>query len=1180
MKFFIKRFTNISNEKKVFVLSFVFFLVLVVIVAIPTLSRYKNRTSIYNVSVWDGSVATSYRSGDGSKDNPYVISNGSELAYFALQLKTNKYENMYFVLNNDIVLNDGIFSYTEDEGINYRIDNNDNKIVPNEDSDLINEFSHLDGFKGNFDGNSYSIYGLYIDEVIDGKNALFTNLEGNISNLYVENSIVYGGYTTAGVVSDAYNSTISDVVYNGYVIGDSNLVSDIRIFNIDNFTKDVSMGEFSEVLKINNFNSIYGKIANVSLTGEYEYSTDVDSVLKINNEVVEVGKFELDLGSLFNNSISVVYITSSDSTFSLKDLKVNVSYDIGNAAGVVSIADNTVLNNIINKSNVFGSVYASGIVNFINNGSSLSNSYNTGTVFSDYMSSGIISSINNNLVNTDIVNCYNAGELNSNNSAMIGVVENNIGGVKLSSLFNVIDNYVIYSINSSDVVVENSFVVFEKYINNGMLSKGEFVLTVIDNLYDKSFVKKELLFKEFNDLEDNDNADNVWIFENDSLPILYIDDLNNPIANIHVSKYTWDNYSNNLNTLKFSDTFVFNIEGVNDLHPIKEIYYYISNVTEPLSKGELDVIDDWLLYENIVNISDEGFYVVYAKIVDYNDNIIYINSDLLVLDLTGSIISITSSDGGSWNSFDSNLANHYINDNVIVNIDAVDDLSGINNIYYYLSDVVLSLDELKLVENWKLYSDKVIVDSNKTIVYVKVIDNCNYVTYANSDLFIFNGYSLNKISLGMRTDGYDNMYISEDSKISFNFVYKDDNGYTIGQKHQLISNVLLPENTRITLIDKIKSKVYYYVTNNSLYGYDENSYAIYSFELFSEIGSNIKFNEEDYSGNVDEDFVVVVDFLDAYVNRDINDIVLSLRLFNDNLYGNRNTLVSTYKSFSLIKGNNSAKLVFNSDFSDTIYYNSDSEYNVDFSVSFDYLNLDENEILDSTYEDKNIGLMLRLVDDNNTVVDSRYLKNLSFKIGDKNYYPSSDGYVRIDLGNAMFDVVNNLKIGTFVDNSKLKEGNYKFLLSLYVGDDSIYSNDILNTIEIPVVVSNKTLVNYKFDVVMNSVDRIVDSNSKDFVFDILSDFESDDVFVTVSLYKKDSLSAYNQEYSLVDLGSYSSLNKYNDYSYYAIRKLSGNDKFNLTFDASSLKKNGYMFVFEFYDGQGLIGRVSRKFIVR
>ena len=299
-------------------------------------------------------------------------------------------------------------------------------------------------------------------------------------------------------------------------------------------------------------------------------------------------------------------------------------------------------------------------------------------------------------------------------------------------------------------------------------------------------------------------VDNVWVwsFDEEVLPMLYIDELNQPIANIYVKDYIWDDYKDEIETLKFSDRLVFNVAQANVLNPIKEIYYYVSNEKNVLSKKQLDSIVDWNKFDEIVELTDEGFYVVYAKITDSDGNVIYINTDLLVVDLTGSEIIISSSFfDNTWTEFKTDLNNYYVNQQVSIDVKAEDSLSGINKIYYYLSDTVISRDDIEQVDEWNEYVEPILISDSKTIVYVKVLDNCDYITYANSDLIIMNGYVLKTISPGMNGSSNDNLYISGNSSVLLNFVYSDTNEYVEGSKHQLISNVLLPVNTKITLID-------------------------------------------------------------------------------------------------------------------------------------------------------------------------------------------------------------------------------------------------------------------------------------------------------------------------------------------------------------------------------------------
>ena len=57
--------------------------------------------------IWDGSIAEGFAGGTGTEADPYLISNGAELAYLAQQTNSGiSYQGSYFALTNDIYLND------------------------------------------------------------------------------------------------------------------------------------------------------------------------------------------------------------------------------------------------------------------------------------------------------------------------------------------------------------------------------------------------------------------------------------------------------------------------------------------------------------------------------------------------------------------------------------------------------------------------------------------------------------------------------------------------------------------------------------------------------------------------------------------------------------------------------------------------------------------------------------------------------------------------------------------------------------------------------------------------------------------------------------------------------------------------------------------------------------------
>ena len=57
--------------------------------------------------IWSGQVASSYAGGDGSKNNPYLISTGEQLAKFVTSILDKPNDNgVYYKLTTDIYLND------------------------------------------------------------------------------------------------------------------------------------------------------------------------------------------------------------------------------------------------------------------------------------------------------------------------------------------------------------------------------------------------------------------------------------------------------------------------------------------------------------------------------------------------------------------------------------------------------------------------------------------------------------------------------------------------------------------------------------------------------------------------------------------------------------------------------------------------------------------------------------------------------------------------------------------------------------------------------------------------------------------------------------------------------------------------------------------------------------------
>ena len=130
---------------------------LVILIAFFSLySILTGRRSAAEEVKWDGtSVATSFTSGNGTKENPYVISSGNELAYFKtlIEKENDYYKDKYYALGADINLD-----YKDFESI----------------GDSTNKFS------GYLDGKGYKISNLkLISKEENGTEyySLITNME-------------------------------------------------------------------------------------------------------------------------------------------------------------------------------------------------------------------------------------------------------------------------------------------------------------------------------------------------------------------------------------------------------------------------------------------------------------------------------------------------------------------------------------------------------------------------------------------------------------------------------------------------------------------------------------------------------------------------------------------------------------------------------------------------------------------------------------------------------------------------------------------------------------------------------------------------------------------------------------------------------------------------------------------
>ncbi|MBO7150116.1 MAG: hypothetical protein J6V82_00040, partial [Clostridia bacterium] len=177
-----------------------------VIVSVPATENYTASSATMTVRIidengvcWDGSVASAFAGGNGTAESPYLIANGSQLAYLASLINNastyEAYASAHYRLVADVFLNDGASSYVAWA-----------TTAPANAWTAIGKYE-TNPFKGTFDGNGHTIYGLYTvyDSSSNYTCGLFGCLNGaTIENLQIKSSAAYsrGGTSTySGILS-------------------------------------------------------------------------------------------------------------------------------------------------------------------------------------------------------------------------------------------------------------------------------------------------------------------------------------------------------------------------------------------------------------------------------------------------------------------------------------------------------------------------------------------------------------------------------------------------------------------------------------------------------------------------------------------------------------------------------------------------------------------------------------------------------------------------------------------------------------------------------------------------------------------------------------------------------------------------------------------------------------------
>ena len=329
--------------------------------------------------VWDGSIAESFAGGKGTKDDPYQIATGSQLAYFAKRVNAEEYGEKYA---------DTYFELTED------IDLGGKEWTPVGETvaDLIMGGHEYFVFSGNFDGNGYTIKNLTIGTETSPYSGdvcgLFGATSGTIEDVVLENvSINYVG----GNHSSGYGFRMGGALV-GYSMGD--------IVNCTVIGLDMKAGSDGSYVALNSIGGLVGIQDGGTTVSHSRVSGKIEESTKKGN----VGGF---VGTLAKGS-SAKYCgadVSVEVTGNGRGIAVGGFVGIGN--GVTT--DETLIENCYATGNITGAEYAGGFVGNIS-GLNISNCYAKGDVSNCFVGASFLGTdaASNNYYGT-VKNCYATG---------------------------------------------------------------------------------------------------------------------------------------------------------------------------------------------------------------------------------------------------------------------------------------------------------------------------------------------------------------------------------------------------------------------------------------------------------------------------------------------------------------------------------------------------------------------------------------------------------------------------------------------------------------------------------------------------------------------------------------------------------------------------------------------------
>ena len=438
---------------------------------------------------------------------------------------------------------------------------------------------------------------------------------------------------------------------------------------------------------------------------------------------------------------------------------------------------------------------------------------------------------------------------------------------------------------------------------------------------------------------------------------------------------------------------------------------------------------------------------------------------------------------------------------------------------------------------------------------------------------------------------YYSLYIENFSESKYYQNYKDYNRVLVS-RDKYNNPYIFPVNTKLTMLDMVTDKYYYYIVTEE--DVKQNKY-VYNISDFIAMGSNDGNYDEksacDNYYNKDKDltyenFIFHVNFADSSLSNDIdqNTLLMELRdTDNQTLLGvlgiQRDTMKYT------VYNNRDATIKLSGELTpETLYLGNTLNLNV--TTNFTQTVVNSKTVYDTQYFEKKLGIKISIYDNNGNRLNSDSLFGVNFELDGKLYYPRIDGTTRICIADKVTDILARLKLNT-QNNKTLATGDYKIKIESFGSSDGIYYGlTASGQIELDVRIINSS---YGLKITTEDKLKIVDKDTG-FTMNGNANFMSKIEYssglqnpnIAVSLYRRDYSDIYSERYNLVDFADYvktyvSPTAREKEY----VVSVKPAKEFNVAYVLKdNLVSGTYKLVYKLYDNNTYVGEAYEYIVIK